>query len=872
MYLIRYIRNSLFVCICLLFSSCKQTVVIHETVQIDEPATKTSLMNFIQTTLLDWTFVLWLVVFTLIALVIRVNSYGLLRWFRSKYLSSKVVIVLLLLTGIFAVGCIPQENHGAWFAIPVMAVICSTYIVFISIAKRYKARFVNGNPKDHLPESVRRKHNLQLLGKIIVWVWSGGWLLYFLAIAIAKTPHVGAELLWRSAIASLNLFLTNIDSTIIDDIQGHDVLKGLISCVGFAAVICTVLLILSLVLYRLMAYLHIKHLVINDKRNHLYVFFGMNDASKLLANSVYKEDPQSVIVFVESSQNNDSEQDDDKIDGWKNLVNLLTYRRNVFLEANEDERRALTISNCDICSLDTKDNFETDVLGNIGIESVKRLIQGLKSVNDPQLHVFFLSEDRETNVQSTAILAKDTLIGSAEFQTTIYCHARRNTINRIIEDLGIGTEKRIDVRILDSSHLAIEHLKRDVKNHPVSYVSVQKLNEDNPGSVTSEFVSLVMGFGETGQEAVEFLYEYGAFVHKDAAQDDSRRSPFSCYVLDNEMEKLEGHFMADTPGVNYKKCNPYRNCRIGSICSMKANNSLIMFYPFDYRSDEFFTKILDEIAYKLNYVVVAIGDDEDNMTAAVEILRYVRKKRENLDNFCIYVRAYEKGSYKYLSDIANHYNKRLGKDDKDIVKKIVLFGQNQDIYTYKLVVENQYLEDGKKYYDTYRYLSDPSNTKTWEERRRKTLEPDGKHSKWERLSNIRRKESQDLSNALHRHTKIKLLEDVVSKEKAKDFALRALKQRTGHQVGITYPHLSVAENRLMLNLAMCEHLRWNAAHEIMGYVNNTDDKHDCNELTKKHNCLKSWQELDAESDSTGYDYKVYDFGVVETSFKLEYDS
>ena len=691
MYLIRYIRNSLFVCICLLFSSCKQTVVIHETVQIDEPATKTSLMNFIQTTLLDWTFVLWLVVFTLIALVIRVNSYGLLRWFRSKYLSSKVVIVLLLLTGIFAVGCIPQENHGAWFAIPVMAVICSTYIVFISIAKRYKARFVNGNPKDHLPESVRRKHNLQLLGKIIVWVWSGGWLLYFLAIAIAKTPHVGAELLWRSAIASLNLFLTNIDSTIIDDIQGHDVLKGLISCVGFAAVICTVLLILSLVLYRLMAYLHIKHLVINDKRNHLYVFFGMNDASKLLANSVYKEDPQSVIVFVESSQNNDSEQDDDKIDGWKNLVNLLTYRRNVFLEANEDERRALTISNCDICSLDTKDNFETDVLGNIGIESVKRLIQGLKSVNDPQLHVFFLSEDRETNVQSTAILAKDTLIGSAEFQTTIYCHARRNTINRIIEDLGIGTEKRIDVRILDSSHLAIEHLKRDVKNHPVSYVSVQKLNEDNPGSVTSEFVSLVMGFGETGQEAVEFLYEYGAFVHKDAAQDDSRRSPFSCYVLDNEMEKLEGHFMADTPGVNYKKCNPYRNCRIGSICSMKANNSLIMFYPFDYRSDEFFTKILDEIAYKLNYVVVAIGDDEDNMTAAVEILRYVRKKRENLDNFCIYVRAYEKGSYKYLSDIANHYNKRLGKDDKDIVKKIVLFGQNQDIYTYKLVVENQYM-------------------------------------------------------------------------------------------------------------------------------------------------------------------------------------
>ena len=33
------------------------------------------------------------------------------------------------------------------------------------------------------------------------------------------------------------------------------------------------------------------------------------------------------------------------------------------------------------------------------------------------------------------------------------------------------------------------------------------------------------------------------------------------------------------------------------------------------------------------YVVVAIGDDEKNMTIAVEILRYIRRKRANLDNF-----------------------------------------------------------------------------------------------------------------------------------------------------------------------------------------------------------------------------------------------
>lgn len=858
MYLIRYIWNCLFVCICLLFSSCKQTVVVHEAVLIDEPATKSSLYHFIQTSLLDWSFAFWLFVLLVGAFSLWKKGYSMLKWFKGRHFSSKIVIVVLVLSTIYIIGCIPQnlegQSYGGWFALPVMAVLYSTFIVVKSILSRYRLRIYNKDDKNPLPEIVRHRRNLQLLGKIIAWVWSWGWLLHFLAIGIARKPHVGAEVLWRSAIASFNLFLTNVDSTIIVDIQGHDILKGLISCAGISALLCTVLLVLNLVIYRLRAYLHIRHIIVSNERNHLYLFFGIHDASLLLEKDIYNEDPQSIIVFLESSQGSRFEQDEDKVDGWKNIVNLFTHRRKDFIDVQEDERRALEILNCDICSLVEK---TPDVLGNIGAEQVKRLLKQLEDVKDGQLHVFFLSENREINVRSTAILAQDDVIGSDAFQTTIYCHARRNTINRVIEDLGLDSKRKIDVRILDSSHLAIESLKRDVKNHPVSYVNVSKLNEENPGSVTSDFVTLVMGFGETGQEAVEFLYEYGAFVHKDATQLNSKRSPFTCYVLDNEMKKLEGHFIAGTPGAFCKRC-----CEVNE-------KALIQFFPFDYRSDEFFTNILDRIVEKLNYVVVAIGDDEDNMTAAVEILRYVRKKRDNLDNFCIYVRAYEKGSFKHLSDIANHYNRRLRKDDNDNLEKIVLFGQNEFVYTYDLVVKNKYLEDGKKYYDTYRQLNDSSNTETWEERHNRILQS-GKGTKWERLSEIKRKEGQDLSNALHKCTKIRLLEKAVGPENAKDLALRALKQRTGHQTDIAYPHLSPSENRLMLNLAICEHLRWNAAHEMLGYENNVSDEHKCNELTKKHNCLKAWQYLDDESRACKCDYKEYDFGVIDTSFSLEY--
>jgi hypothetical protein len=856
------LKTYLFLPLSLFFISCRQTVVICEEVLIDEPTTEENLVDFIQTSILNWFFFLWLIIFSLVAIFLWKNGYSVLKWFKGKPFSSKVVIAFFVLATLYAIGCVPQNNYGGWFAIPIIAVFYSAFIVIKSIVNRFKFRIKEKNEKSPLPESVRHQRNLRLLGKIMVWVWSCGWLLHFLAIGIARKPHVGAEVLWRSAIASLNLFLTSVDSTIIVDIQGHDILKGLISCVGISAVLCTVLLILNLVIYRLRAYLHIRHLSISNERNHLYLFFGINDASMLLEQDIYKEDPQSVIVFVDSSQNSKSEQEEDKVDGWKHIVNLFTHRRKALIDAHEDDRRGLAISNCDICSLE---DFTHDVLGNIGIEQVKRLVENLKNVNDAQLHVFFLSEDREINVRSTVILAQDDLIGSKDFQTTIYCHARRNTVNRVIEDLGLASERKIDVKILDSSHLAIEQLKRDVKNHPVSYVSVDKLDGKNPGSVTSEFFSLVIGFGETGQEAVEFLYEYGAFVDKTATQYDSKRSPFCCYVLDSDMEKLEGHFVSGIPAVKCKRCKERDSENTNN------NKTWIKLYPFDYRSDEFF-KILNRITKKLNYVVVAIGDDEQNMTAAVEILRYVRKKRGNLDNFCIYVRAYEKGSFKHLSQIANHYNKRLAKNDNDDVEKIVLFGQNELIYTYELVVKDKYSVDGQNYYETYRSLQiDPRNDEgSWEKRRKDTLN-DCKRTKWERLSKIRRKESQDRSNALHAQTKLLLLQKTIGEDNAKSLALRVLEERTGKQISITYPLLSPSENRLMLNLAMCEHLRWNAAHEMMGYVNNIKG-HGCDELIKEHNCLKHWQDLDNESDNANYpvDFKLFDFGVVETSFKREF--
>ena len=76
---------------------------------------------------------------------------------------------------------------------------------------------------------------------------------------------------------------------------------------------------------------------------------------------------------------------------------------------------------------------------------------------------------------------------------------------------------------------------------------------------------------------------------------------------------------------------------------------------------------------------------------------------------------------------------------------------------------------------------------------------------------------------------------------------------------------------LVTNMAKLEHLRWNAAHEMLGYTGNPNLK-GCDETTKEHNCLVSWEQLIEKWKMSGYDiwseYRQYDYTVVDTTIKL----
>ena len=846
-------------------TSCKQTVVINEAVFLDPPAGKGNLWGFIESSLLNSSFYIWLLIDFAAAFLIWTNGYRVLEWLRQRPMPVKIVLILASLTVLFVLGCRSYNgetaHYGSWFALPVAMAIGSTCVLVWAIIQRYKIRFKPLENRPVIPEAYRRQRNLVLLAKTMLWIWCCGWVIFFVAISVGMQPHVGTEVLLRSAIASLDLFLMDIDSNTLDAIQSHDVLKGMISCASFAAVLCTATLILSLVLSRLMAYMHIKHIKVNNTHNHVYLFFGMNDASKLLAKDVYKEDASSVILFVENSLAGEAERDEDKTDGWKNIVSMMTHRHKTFVEVDENERRALAIANCDICSLDSE---TADVLGTIGLETVKNLLRTLEDVDGAQLHVFFLSEDSEHNVRSTYILAKDELIKSDKLNAVIYCHARRNGLNRILEDIAF--KSGLEVRTIDSSAIAVEQLKSDERNHPVHFVEI---DAKNPTTISSSFNSLIVGFDEVGRDSLKFLYEFGAFVDSRSTSNDVQRSPFNCIVVDKNMEGLEGTFVNFAPAVMKQK-------------NRDSDTSLVELKQCDCQGKEFYDDILTtEFCTKVNYIVVAVGDDELGMTLAIRMLNHIRRVRADLNKLAIYVRCYSPDKEVYLQKIATYYNdsynNNLGESEDALKNNVIrLFGQYENIYSYDMIVNDKITKEGQVYQHSYERIKG-SNT-TWIGRR-KELQTKGS---LDSIRKMRRQEFQDISNALHAKTKLFLLKKAMPDCDWPDFMNRYfnhdnMPNREGNYGDIKYPKLLQTENDIILNLACLEHIRWIASHEMLGYtppLDPADYDHSCNERTREHNCIRPWQELDDESrivtEKEGWtcDYKTYDFIVVDNSILL----
>lgn len=788
---------------------------------------------------------------------------------------ASILIVFVLASLIF------QHIELSWIIV-LLAIIYSLALVVKYGCRWWKRR------KSKV--AYRERFLLFLLSLMLLFLATGTalylWAFQWETVDDRAFRFVNAEYLLRSLVCSFQLFTASIDSNVLDGIRGHEYVKGLISLQAILSFSCTIAILISIVYARVRAFVKFHRLTtINQSHNHMYVFFGMNESSRLLAKSIKdRNDDKNLLFFVENSHVDENEHG-----GWDSIVGMFAHRRQIFTEADLLNARVTftetRLCDVDINDIEIEDNElgQKDVLGEINLVKLKLLMQKLKDYpQGAELHVFFFSENEDENIRAMSILAKDATINELNgcIKQRFYCHARQNGLNRVVENIAV--KRGLDVRIIDSSHLSIELLKANENYHPVRLVDI---DDDNPTTVKSEFNCLIVGFDEAGQDALRFLYEFGAFVSNEGTPEKEIRSPFHCIATDKRMNELEGVFTTFAPAAMQQ-----RN---------KDGSKLVELKQCDCLSESFFEDVISlSLRQKLNYVVITVGNDDIGMTLAIRILNHIRRDREDLSRLRIYVRSYRTDKESYMKKIADYYNEGYNQDCKNDYKTpaiIIPFGQSEKIYSYDMIIREDLIEQGKTFQKKYCEMK--GETEFWELRRelltgakKKEKNKQGKNvivdvPVGERkvslndMRSLRRKEKQDLANALHRGTKLYLLKKAL-KDSNWDIFIKnyyddsGMPQSEGSYETIRYPYLSVRENETILNLARLEHLRWIASHEMLGYTKANADLHGCDERTRQHNCLRPWEELDDEGRTVKHlekwdaDYKAFDFGVVDVTIWL----
>ena len=528
-------------------------------------------------------------------------------------------------------------------------------------------------------------------------------------------------------------------------------------------------------------------LTFHNAKSKAHIFIGINDASLCLASDIMENHSGERVIFID-------------------------------LPDQQDNPQGMSV--WDIVGAFFKDSKEHKELNNYvvlkagkGIDKITKWLK--KEDND----VYILSDSQGQNI---AIL--ESLWEHKELKCNIYCHAKREgMINRY--DSIADVKDRIN--FIDSSFLSVVSLKKSKDNAmlPVRYVDIAQYADTGRklGYVTSEFHCAVIGFGETGKEALKFLYEFGAFPNK-----DNGKVPFKCHIFDNNLAKELGEFGID----------------LTTLRSPVAMEPEFKLHSCGVNTLEFRTEI-SKIISKLNYIIICLGNDNLNLETALDIVECAAIENRNTgDKFCIAIK--QSKTSKLNQDTLDNANKTYD-------NCIHPFGLTEDIWKMHLIKTKELDADARRFYESYSILSDIFNqsmgwepNRTWEERERLGIRSEIYKERCE----ARRKKMQDYSNSLHKTTKQLLCNpyDGLAEQ------IFTINEGSNH-----CKEEDVATKNILEHLAVCEHLRWEASHLLMGYkptTGNTDD------LKKLHSCIKPYYELSEV-------IKHYDWLVVKNSLATE---
>lgn len=419
----------------------------------------------------------------------------------------------------------------------------------------------------------------------------------------------------------------------------------------------------------------------------------------------------------------------------------------------------------------------------------------------PQTVIFLISGWYPDNVAALQKLYR--------YPAQIYCHAKREGLALRLELIESN-----HVHIIDSSFLSTKALKGRDELYPIHFMDVAKNSFGQPlGYVESSFDAVVCGFGEAGQGMVSFLYEFGIFPDK-----DKQPNPFHCTVVDTRMDEKEGEFRLSHPGLD---------------------NSRVTFVKDRVGSESFWSR-MESCIKDLNYVFINIGTDAENMKYTLDILEFAFRNRDSMENLIIVVKLDHPASYQHL---IGYFNSNYG--GKNVIRSI---GDIERTWTWNNISGADFRSNAQTFYAAYAAASD--SPVTWEEREKQIMAKP--ISDLAKKLELQRKMGQDFIN--HFHTRVK--SHLCPERLWKDPAIAAnipLEMVDGKHFTGNDPEAEA----ILDYLAVGEHLRWCASHEINGYRLGPKKQEDL----KTHTDIVPYEELSEQ-------VKHYDWIVVKTTLEI----
>ena len=645
-----------------------------------------------------------------------------------------------------------------------------------------------------------------------VGVFVCGVVIYFIGYDYEGTGENMVTLLLRSVLSSFEMFLSKSNLIgIADNCKKNEVYMLCFAIIHTLALTISTLFAVLCFRKRIQYwYRGIKWRFIGSSAV-TNVFWGFNERSFVLAHDIAnKSTTKERFIFVDFPLHEESPS---KGQSFSGILGLFSYKINALRQMSGLRNSIMMRSSLRPSSVQ---NINTDFFDAMNIYRLKQILDKSK-----EIRFFILTDDEDANLKAALNMLNHNVCGNKEFK--IYCSARKTKLNKLIEET-----KDKHLKFIDDSRTSITQLKmdHDKGGHPIDYVDIDK----ERGVVTSEFKALIVGFGTTGQDALRFLYEFSAFTGI-----DQKKSPVQLHVVDCNMDKLKGGFYQEVPGM--------------SILEGKE----IFLHNLNFNSMEF-NQFLDANINELNYVIIATGNDDQNIEFASAIMDKAFSQRPaTARRLKVFVRMYSEANRVKFDSAINVYAP-FGK--KENYLPLEFFGDTKTLYTRDVIIDNRYEQQAKEFYKAY--CKATSSSDSWEKRADKEKDKLGGIYG---MRSLRRKEGQDKANCQHCYTKQRLL-NLENRNGSLELPEWTDKESILDHEGATENHWLVC----LYNVAICEHLRWNASHLMMGYVPMTPDvkkRFDgtCDERTKQHICIVDWNQLPCGTQR-------YDYSVVKTTVQI----